>query len=461
MRLQTDENNGGIGISRAPISTAPPVERGFLVGVQLKSDSSAWQIEDSLAELEQLAATAQLEVVGQTYQKLERIDPGTYIGKGKLDEIRTWLAELQFDLLVFDDELSPRQQRNIEEFLGVRVLDRTALILDIFAQHAHTREGTMQVELAQYEYLLPRLTHQWAHLNRQVAAGGGRRGRGSRGAGSGPGSLGAGLRGPGETQLETDRREINHKITQLKRNLEQVRTQRELYRSQRRHVGIPTIALVGYTNAGKSTLLNALSGADAYIADQLFATLDPITRRVSLPSGREVLLTDTVGFIKKLPTHLVAAFRATLEEVTDADVLLHVVDITQRTAIEQSREVDAVLEQLEAIAKPTIVVLNKIDKLGAEQPVDDVVQAFPDGLPVSAQRRTGLDQLLVKIEETLQYSMISVKVKLPYRDAELVALFHKHGSVEWEEYSDDGTTIKGFLPERLLDSFQDYLIGST
>ena len=424
----------------------------------MKGDVSGWQIEDSLAELEQLSSTAQLEIVGQTYQKLERVDPGTYVGKGKLDEIQTWLAELQFDLLVFDDELLPRQQRNIEEFLGVRVLDRTALILDIFAQHAHTREGTMQVELAQYEYLLPRLTHQWVHLNRQVAAGGGRRGRGSRGAGSGPGSLGAGLRGPGETQLETDRREINHKITQLKRNLEQVRTQRELYRAQRRHAGIPTIALVGYTNAGKSTLLNALSGADAYIADQLFATLDPITRRITLPSGREVLLTDTVGFIKKLPTHLVAAFRATLEEVTDADLLLHVVDITQRTVIEQSREVEAVLEQLEAIAKPTIVVLNKVDKLDASQPRDDILQAFPDGLMISAAARMGLDALLQRIEETLHHTMIPVKVKLPYRDAELVALFHKHGSVEWEEYSDEGTTIKGFLPERLLDSFQDYLI---
>ena len=432
------------------------------MGVQLKSDHRAWEIEDSLAELEQLSSTAQLDVVGRTYQKLERIDPGTYIGKGKLEEIQTWLAELQFDLLVFDDELSPRQQRNIEDFLGVRVLDRTALILDIFAQHAHTREGTMQVELAQYEYLLPRLTHQWAHLNRQVAAGSGRRGRGSRGgAGAGPGSLGAGLRGPGETQLETDRREINHKITQLKRNLEQVRTQRELYRTQRRHAGIPTVALVGYTNAGKSTLLNALSGADAYIADQLFATLDPITRRITLPSSREVLLTDTVGFIKKLPTHLVAAFRATLEEVTDADLLLHVVDITQHTAVEQSREVEAVLEQLEAIAKPTIIVLNKADKLGAVAPSDEVMRVFPDGLLVSAAARTGLDPLLQKIEEYLQYAMISVKVKLPYRDAELVALFHKHGSVEWEEYTDEGTTIKGYLPERLLDSFQDYLLRTT
>ncbi len=448
-------------IAREFILTESPAETAFLVGVELKNEPSDWSVEDSLEELERLSATAQLEVVGQTYQKIARIDPATYIGKGKLEEIKIWLAELNFDLLVFDDELSPRQQRNLERILGVRVIDRTALILDIFAQHAHTREGTMQVELAQYEYLLPRLTRQWSHLNRQVAAGGGRRGRGARGAGSGPGSLGAGLRGPGETQLEIDRREIKQKIAQLRGELEAVRKQRQLHRQQRRKVGIPTVALVGYTNAGKSTLLNALSGADVLIADQLFATLDPTTRRVSLPSGREVLFTDTVGFIKKLPTHLVAAFRATLEEITEADLLVHVIDITHRNAWEQSAAVAEVLNDLGAGRKPVVVALNKVDKMVDLQQLYDWQARFPQGVAVSAAQKTGLEALLSTIEETLQRSMISVKVNLPYRAAELTAVFHEQGSIEWEEYSQEGTIIKGFLPNRLLDVFKEYLVGET
>jgi len=446
-------------IGKEPIPTEIPAERAFLVGVELKNEPSDWPVEDSLEELKRLSATAQLEVIGQTCQKLTHVDPATYIGKGKVEEIKVWLAELDFDLLVFDDELSPSQQRNLEELLGVRILDRTALILDIFAQHAHTREGAMQVELAQYEYRLPRLTRQWSHLNRQVAAGGGRRGRGARGAGSGPGSLGAGLRGPGETQLETDRREIKQKIAQLRSELEDVRKQRQLHRTQRKKMGIPTIALVGYTNAGKSTLLNALSGAEVIIADQLFATLDPTTRRISLPSGREVLFTDTVGFIKKLPAHLIAAFRATLEEITEADVLIHIVDITHKKAREQSITVDEVLKDLGAGHKPTIMALNKIDKIADPQLLYDWQFRFPRGVAISAAQKLGLEALLNRVEEVLQHSMTSVKVNLPYRAADLAAVFHEQGSVEWEEYSQDGTTIKGFLPNRLLEIFKDYMVG--
>lgn len=448
-------------IAREFVLTEPPVETAFLIGVELKNKPSDWSVEDSLEELERLSATAQLEVIGRTYQRLAHIDPATYIGKGKLEEIKIWMAELNFDLLVFDDELSPRQQRNLERVLGVRVLDRTALILDIFAQHARTREGAMQVELAQYEYLLPRLTRQWSHLNRQVAAGGGRRGRGARGAGSGPGSLGAGLRGPGETQLETDRREIKQKIAQLRGELEAVRKQRQLHRKQRRKVGIPTVALVGYTNAGKSTLLNALSGADVLVADQLFATLDPTTRRISLSSGREVLFTDTVGFIKKLPTHLVAAFRATLEEITEADLLLHVVDITHKNAWEQSTAVAEVLNDLGAGHKPVVVALNKVDKIVDPQQLYDWQLRFPKSVAISAAQKTGLGVLLDRVEEVLQRSMISVKVNLPYRAAELTAVFHEQGSIEWEEYSQEGTIIKGFLPNRLLDAFKEYLVGES
>lgn len=447
---------------KEPISTDLPAERAFLVGVQIKHDRSGWDVVDSLEELIQLSNTARLDVVGQTYQRLDRIDPATYIGKGKLEEIQGYLVDLEFDLLVFDDELSPRQQRNIEETLGIRVLDRTALILDIFAQHARTREGALQVELAQYEYLLPRLTHQWAHLGRQVAAGGGRRGKGARGgAGTGPGSLGAGMRGPGETQLETDRREIRHRIAHLKQSLEDVRHQRGLQREQRRKTGIPTVALVGYTNAGKSTLLNALTGTEALVADQLFATLDPLTRRVTLPAGKEVLLTDTVGFIKKLPTTLIAAFRATLEEVVEADALLHVVDISHGMAIEQSLAVESVLEELGAADKPMIVALNKVDKLPASEVENIVSGEFPGGVAVSAVHGEGFEVLLSEVEEVLQRNMVSVRVKLPYRAAELVALFHQQGSIESEEHTADGTTIRGFLPEKLLDKFQSYFMPAT
>ena len=447
---------------KEPISTDLPAERAFLVGVQIKHDRSGWDVVDSLEELIQLSNTARLDVVGQTYQRLDRIDPATYIGKGKLEEIQGYLVDLEFDLLVFDDELSPRQQRNIEETLGIRVLDRTALILDIFAQHARTREGALQVELAQYEYLLPRLTHQWAHLGRQVAAGGGRRGKGARGgAGTGPGSLGAGMRGPGETQLETDKREIRHRIAHLKQSLEDVRHQRGLQREQRRKTGIPTVALVGYTNAGKSTLLNALTGTEALVADQLFATLDPLTRRVTLPAGKEVLLTDTVGFIKKLPTTLIAAFRATLEEVVEADALLHVVDISHEMAVEQSLAVESVLEELGAADKPMIVALNKVDKLPASEVENIVSGEFPGGVAVSAVHGEGLEVLLSEVEEVLQRNMVSVRVKLPYRAAELVALFHQQGSIESEEHTADGTTIRGFLPEKLLDKFQSYFMPAT
>lgn len=391
-------------------------------------------------------------MIGQTHQRLERIDPATYIGKGKLEEIEAFHNESQFDILVFDDELSPRQQRNIEEAVGARVLDRTTLILDIFAQHAHTREGAMQVELAQYEYFLPRLTGQWAHLGRQV---GGSRG-GSRGAGGG--GAGVGLRGPGETQLETDRREIRRRISQLKHNLEDVRRQRGLHREQRRKTGIPTIAVVGYTNAGKSTLLNALTGSDVYVADQLFATLDPTTRRISLPSGRHALVTDTVGFIKKLPTTLVAAFRATLEEVIEADALLHVVDITHRSVLEQSRAVQSTLDELGAGDKPVVVALNKIDELPDRAVIDEMAREYPGGVPISAARKSGLPELLARMEQVLLEEMVPVKVRLPHRAAELMAIFHEQGSVEWEEYSDDGMNISGFLPERLLDFFQNYFV---
>ncbi|MEX0683220.1 MAG: GTPase HflX [Dehalococcoidia bacterium] len=345
-----------------------------------------WRTDASLEELALLAKTAGARVVGSTKQRMDSYSPKTYIGKGKLGEIVAERPGLDYTTVIFDDELSPSQQRNLEGELDVKVLDRTALILDIFAQHAHTKEGRLQVELAQHEYILPRLRGQWSHLER---LGGG-----------------IGTRGPGETQLETDRRIIRNKISHLKKQIEEVRRQRQLHRAQRAKQGIPVVSLAGYTNAGKSTLMRALSGADVLIQDQLFATLDPVTRRIHLPSGGAALLTDTVGFIQKLPTHLVAAFRATLEEMEEATLLLHVVDITHPDAEQQAQTVDATLAELGLAERPSLLVLNKIDRL-AEDGIDpaDLAETLPawarGGLPVSAEKKWGLEELRAEIESAL------------------------------------------------------------
>jgi GTP-binding protein HflX len=441
-------------ITKVTIPTEAPVERGFLVGIEMKSRGSPssdgrWPVEDSLAELAQLARTAEVKVVGQTYQRLESINPATLIGKGKVEELIEYRDELSYDVLILDEELSPRQQRNLEEALGedVKVLDRTALILDIFARHAHTREGALQVELAQYEYRLPRLTRQWTHLARQ-AGGGAARG----------GAAGVGLRGPGETQLETDQREIGRRIARLKRDLEQVRTHRRGYRRRRRKAAIPVVSIVGYTNAGKSTLLNAISDADVLVEDKLFATLDPTTRRVTLPGGREVLFTDTVGFIQKLPTTLVAAFRATLEEVTEADLLLHVVDITHSNALEQSRAVEETLAEIEATDKPVVVALNKIDKLGNPPMIQEMVAEFPNSLAISAKEGLGLTELLGRVETLLNQEWVYLTVCIPYHESGLASLFHQQGIVEREEHSKEGTVLTGRLPARYLEAFRRYLV---
>ncbi|HMN12432.1 MAG TPA: GTPase HflX [Bellilinea sp.] len=318
--------------------TKPPIEKALIVGVEIKSEPGILSMEDSMEELALLASTAGIDVIGSTYQKIEKPNPETLIGKGKVEEIKILAEEMAVDAILFDVELSPRHQRELEEDFGtkVKIIDRTALILDIFAQHASSREGILQVELAYYQYRLPRLTRAWTHLARQSGGGGGR--TGSVG--------GVGLRGPGEKQLEIDRREINRLISNTKADLEKVRAHRERHRQQRKISKIPTVALVGYTNAGKSTLLNKLSNSEVYVADQLFATLDPTTRRVELPAGHTVLFTDTVGFIQKLPTELVAAFRATLEEITEADLLLVVVDVTHPNAYEQWQSVQETLADI-------------------------------------------------------------------------------------------------------------------
>jgi GTP-binding protein HflX len=335
-----------------------------------------------------LADTAGAEVVGSAVQRLESPNPATYIGKGKVREVVAERAPTDYTTVIFDDELSPSQQRNLENALDVKVLDRTALILDIFAQHARTREGRLQVELAQHEYILPRLRGQWSHLERLEGR--------------------IGTRGPGETQLETDRRLIRNKISVLKRQIEQVRTQRALHRRQRARQGVPVVSLVGYTNAGKSTLMHALSGADVLVEDRLFATLDPVTRRIYLPSGGGALLTDTVGFIQKLPTQLVVAFRATLEEMEEATLLLHVIDITHPDAEQQAKTVEETLVELGLTDRPRVTVLNKADlwlKGEGRRKVEEGVVATPewagDAIVVSAAKGWGLDGLRERIEEEL------------------------------------------------------------
>jgi len=449
---ETEENNEsrktGKRDDQGLFATKAPQELAILVGVSLDNKPSLLTLDDSLAELALLADTADLRVVGTLTQNLSTANPATLIGKGKLEELQTAVLALDANVVIFDDELSPRQQRELEKVLGenFKVIDRTALILDIFASHARTREGSVQVELAQYEYRLPRLTRAWTHLVRQA---GGR---------AGGASGGVGVRGPGETQLEVDRREIGRRIAFLKRQLEDIRTHRNQYRRQRRQSHLPEIALVGYTNAGKSTLINALSSANVLAQDKLFATLDPTTRRVELPSNRVVLLSDTVGFIQKLPTALVASFRATLEEVNDADILLHVVDLSHPNMDAQIAAVEEVLEELGAGDKIIITALNKSDQLDLDDPeiaqrVNLALTEQPNPVLISALSGQGLDNLQTTIDEILRRQLTAIDVLIPYAKGDLVALVHEHGIVDSEEHLAEGTHLIGRLPDEMADRY--------
>lgn len=433
------------------VSTAPPAEIAVLVGVEIDSMPALLPLDDSLDELALLAKTADLQVAGRMTQRLDSPNPATLIGSGKLEELKLLVTELGANVVIFDDELSPRQQRELEKSLGeeTKVIDRTALILDIFASHARTREGAVQVELAQYEYRLPRLTRAWTHLARQA---GGR---------AGGASGGVGVRGPGETQLEADRREIGRRIAFLKRQLEDIRKHRDQYRAQRRELAAPVVAVVGYTNAGKSTLLNAISNADVLAEDKLFATLDPTTRRVQLPSDRMALFSDTVGFIQKLPTQLVAAFRSTLEEVTEADLLVHVVDLSHPNMEEQVSAVEEVLEELGAGDKPVVVALNKADRFQRSDPaqaahLEAVREEYPQSVLLSALTGEGVDDLLATIDRSLKHHMAQVDVLIPYQRGDLVALMHEHGVVEREEHTEHGTHLQGRLPVELAGRYVQY-----
>jgi len=431
--------------------TKQKTERAFLVGVTIKGADMLMSVDDSLDELAFLSVTAGLEVVGSDSQSINQINPSTYIGKGKTKEIKLLAETLHVDVIIFDVELSPRNYRDLEKEFGnnMRVIDRTTLILDIFGQHAQTSEGKLQVELAQYEYLLPRLTKAWSHLARQAGGGGGR--TGSTG--------GVGLRGPGETQLEVDKRRIRSKISRLKEDLEKVRQHRDRYRKNRKSSNIPVIAMVGYTNTGKSTLHNTLTNSNVLTANMLFATLDPTTRRLELPSGNVVLLTDTVGFIQKLPTHLVAAFRATLEEVSEADLLLHIVDINHQNAVAHYQSVETTLKEIGAGNIPIITVLNKIDKTND---LDQKIETYPpfiDGVAISALKNINIKPLLREIDSVLFSEYTPLAVKIPYKNGQLISLFHQYGIVEKIEHGIGAVTIEGKIPGRLIADFRRFDIN--
>ena len=407
-------------IARSLISLTPPIERALLIGAPLKRSLDRHQIDEHLEELARLADTAGAVVVGELTQKLDRPDPATYLGKGKIDELKALVDAQQATLVIFDDQLTPAQGRNVEEVTGRRVMDRPELILDIFATRARTAEAKLQVELAQLEYLLPRLTRMWAHLE------------GQRG--------GIGLRGPGETQLETDRRLINNRIRLLKDRLTDVERARTIQRQSRKNAF--RVSLVGYTNAGKSSILRALTGADdILVEDRLFATLDPLTREIELEGNSHVLVTDTVGFIRKLPHNLVASFRATLEEVTEADLLLHVIDANHPAWEEQKAVVEQVLAEIGAAEKPVMYVFNKMDTvpLANREPFMERVRNLLPGAVFVSVPDNRLDELRGALVASVRESRPVTQITLSATDGKLLAELHRDAEVL--DIQNDGANV--------------------
>ncbi|MBI4506575.1 MAG: GTPase HflX [Chloroflexi bacterium] len=430
--------------------------RAVLVGLEVARQRTLWALGASLDELAALAATGGFTVVDRIAQRVRRVNPAHYLGRGKVEELKALVAATDAEAVIVDDELGPSQQRELEQAVGREVIDRTEVILGIFGQHARTSEGRLQVELAQLEYLLPRLRRRWTHLERQMGGIGGR----------------AGL---GETQLEVDRRLVRERIAELRAELERVRQHRGVQRARRQKADLPVVALVGYTNAGKSTLFNALTAAGVLAADHLFATLDPTVRRLALPNGQEALLSDTVGFIQKLPATVVSAFRATLEELDDAAILVHVLDVTHPQAYEQSRTVTDTLAELGLADKPLITALNKIDRAlpgPLEMPGDGVssagldaeiaatlrglCEAFPNGVAVAAVHGWGLATLRGRIAEVLRQDWVDVDVEVPYARGDLLALVHERGSVRAERFSAAGARIRGRVPPTLAARLAPY-----
>ena len=420
-------------------SLAQGTERAIIVGMEYGGGASiiGWSAEDSLEELKQLADTAGAEVVARFLQKRPKPDPAFFIGRGKVQELALYVQQENVDLCIFDDELSPAQQRNIEQAMGVRVLDRTALILDIFAQRAHTNEGKLQVELAQLQYTLPRIMGKGLALSR---LGGG-----------------IGTRGPGETKLEVDRRRIRDRIAYIKECIGKVKSVRTLHRAGRAKASVPTVSLVGYTNAGKSTLLNTLTNSDIYAQDQLFATLDPTTRQLDLPNKQQAILTDTVGFIQRLPHQLVAAFQSTLEEVVQSDVLLHVIDVSHELYKEQAAAVYQVLDELGAKDKTIITVYNKIDKLPPDSGLAERLSKEENSICISAKARYNLDGLLALIAENLKLKAVEESFLVPYSDSAAVGRLHDAGTVLEQEYLAEGTLLKVRLDAEQVQQFAKYL----
>ena len=427
-------------------------ERVFLVGVVLKSrvgqasslsdrqDACPTALRDSLAELGELTMTAGGEVIDNGIQKMESLSPATFIGKGKAEEFADFCRRNDVDTVIFDDDLSPAQCRNLEKIFECKILDRTSLILDIFAQRARTREGKMQIELAQLQHLLPRLTRFWGHLSRQ--------------------SGGIGMRGgEGESQLEADRRKVSERIDKIERDLDAVRRQRATQRAGRQRSQWPLASIVGYTNAGKSTLLNALTGSDVLAKDILFATLDPTTRRLKLPTNQNVLLTDTVGFIKKLPHGLVEAFKATLEEVVRADFLLHVVDISHPQAEEQIAAVDAVLKEIGADEKSTLMVFNKMDQLDGSGALNRLREKYPHAVAISATTGEGIPALLAEIGTQLRPKREFLELRIPHEQSAVIARLHKLGQVIERRYSGKTARFKARIPPHHHAEFEAYIVN--
>lgn len=415
-------------------------ERAILIGMEWGRNDSLWTVDDSLEELKQLANTAGATVIKKFIQKRPKPDPAFFIGRGKVQELALYAQQENIDLCIFDDELSPAQQRNIESVMGIRILDRTALILDIFAQRARTNEGKLQVELAQLQYTLPRIMGKGLMLSR---LGGG-----------------IGTRGPGETKLEVDRRRIRDRIAFIKDQIEKVKAVRSLHRSKRKKNNVFEVSLVGYTNAGKSTLLNTLTNSDIYAKDQLFATLDPTTRQLTLPNKQEIIITDTVGFIQRLPHQLIAAFRSTLEVVTEADLLVHVIDVSHELYKEQAAAVHEVLKEIGAETKPVITVYNKIDKLPPDSKLADRLALEEDTVCISAAKKLNLETLQQMIETHLKSKAVEVTLCIPYAETAKAAQLHETANVLEQEYTENGAVMKVILPVEDLEAYNEYILKS-
>src|SRR5881275_1367528 len=411
-------------------------ERALLIGLE-KEGVSKWELHDSLDELRELANSAGAEVVDTVTQKLQKPTAPYYIGRGKAELIKESCQDRQVTSVIFDDELSPAQGRNLENLLSRKVIDRTQLILDIFAQRARSREGRLQIELAQLQYLLPRLTRMWHHLSRQTG--------------------GIGTRGPGETQLEVDRRRVQERIARLERELEGVRKVRSVQRQGRKRHQWPVAAVVGYTNAGKSTLLNLLTGADVVAVDKLFATLDPTTRSFTLPNKQRVLLTDTVGFLRNLPHTLIESFKATLEEVSEADLLIHVVDLSHPRVDEQMEAVDSVIKELDAYGKQTLIVFNKIDNLPNRELAESYTKRFSGSVAISAKTGQSIERFVEALQAALGAWRLRSHFRIPLSESNLIAELHRVGHVLEVRYEGENAVIAAHVPPHLEQKLTNFI----